>query len=75
MVQGTVAKNMGKKYALQFLAALVQVIAMEDLIPIAATIILPLFNLVELPDASETSGLCSVLLSYFLPLLIHIARS
>jgi len=47
---------MGKKYALQFLAAMVQVIAPEDLVSITTTLIMPLYNLVELPDASETKG-------------------
>lgn len=54
--QGILAKNMGKKYALQFLAAMTQVMSSEDLVPIATTLVMPLYNLVELPDASETKG-------------------
>lgn len=51
---------MGKKYALQFLAAMIQVIDAEDVVPITTTLIMPLYNLVELPDASETKDLKSV---------------
>lgn len=47
---------MGKKYALQFLAAMTQVMSPEDLVPITSTLVMPLYNLVELPDASETKG-------------------
>ena len=63
--KGVVAKNMGKKYALQFLAAMIQVIAPVDLVPITTTLIMPLYNLVELPDASETKGLLSHRLHFF----------
>ena len=47
---------MGKKYALQFLAAMIQVVSPEDLVPITSALVMPLYNLVELPDASETKG-------------------
>jgi U3 small nucleolar RNA-associated protein 20 len=50
------AKNIGKKYALQWLAAMTQVIESDYLIQIATVVITPLYNLVELPDASETKG-------------------
>jgi U3 small nucleolar RNA-associated protein 20 len=59
--KGIKAKNMGKKYALQFLAAMVQVVNAEDLAKMAVTLLMPLYNLIELPDASETKGLCSAI--------------
>ncbi|KAA8909474.1 armadillo-type protein [Sphaerosporella brunnea] len=55
--KGLIAKNMGKKYALQFLAAIIQIIKPEDLVPVAASLMMPLYNLIELPDASETKDL------------------
>ena len=54
--QGIKAKNVGKKFALQFLAAMIQVISAADLLPITVSLVMPLYNLVELPDASETNG-------------------
>lgn len=47
---------MGKKYGLQWLAAMTQVISGEDLIPLANKLIMPLYNLTDLSDMSLMKG-------------------
>lgn len=47
---------MGKKYGLQWLAAMIQVISGEDLIPLANKLIMPLYNLTDLSDMSLMKG-------------------
>lgn len=47
---------LGKKYGLQWLAAMIQVISGEDLAPLVNKLIMPLYNLVELPENHMMKG-------------------